>query len=871
MSKVHQQYLQLKKRYPNAILFFQLGDFYETFEEDALVVSEVCNIVLTSREMGRGNRLPLAGVPVHAADNYIAKLLKAGHRVALCQQIEAEPAKGAKIVQREVIRVVTPGTVVEPELLEDRANNYLAAVALDRDRVGLAYADVTTGEFAVTQLAGAGWEQALRGELERLRPAEVLVAEPDARSPARAGQEAATNPLAEVTQGQHITPYEAWHFQLDSAREALQNHYAVASLEGFGCAGQPAAIRAAGVLVQYLQDTQKDALARLGELRTYTTSAFMALDAATRRNLELTQAGRAGGAYGSLLAVLDRTVTSPGGRLLRRWLGQPLLDLHRLEARQEAVAELVEDGIRRGDTIALLRGIGDLERLVGRLNQRAAGPRDLGAVRGSLGVVPRLKELLGGVAEGDGQVARLAAHLDACAEVGTLVDQAVVANPPTGLGDGNVIRPGFSPELDDLLASTRGAREWMAGLEKVERERTGIRTLKVGYNKVFGYYIEVSKGQLGRVPEEYERKQTLANAERYSVPALKEYEAKVLGAEDRMVELEYALFQEIRQQVAGQGRRIQQTAESLATLDVLLALADLAHARNYVCPQIEDSGDLVISEGRHPVIETLSLSERFVANDVELDTRENQLLIITGPNMAGKSTFMRQVALITLMAQMGSLVPARQARIGVVDRIFTRVGASDNLARGQSTFMVEMTETANILHNATANSLVLMDEIGRGTSTFDGLSLAWACAEHLARRVQAFTLFATHYFELTTLADTHGNVANVHLDAVEHGDGIVFLHAVKPGPANQSYGLQVAQLAGVPREVIQAARARLRQLEQGAVTVPQHAIEPQLALFDTPRSPIEDQLDAINIDDLSPRAALDFLYRLKAMLDKHGR
>lgn len=909
MSKVHQQYLQLKKRYPHAILFFQLGDFYETFEEDAHVVSQVCGIVLTSREMGRGNRLPLAGVPVHAADNYIAKLLKAGHRVAICQQLDSAPNKTTRIVEREVTRVVTPGTVVEPALLEDRANNYLVCLALDRDRVGLAYADVTTGEFAVTQLAGGAWEQELRGELERLRPAEVLVPADSGTSGKEGGQ-----PLLSLVQGYNASPWEPWHYQLDTAREALLGHYGIASLEGFGCAGLPAAIRAAGALLQYLQETQRGALSRLAELRTYSTTAFMALDAATRRNLEITSAGRGGGPRGSLLEVLDKTVTPMGGRLLRSWLGQPLLDLRRLEARQAAVAELAAAEVRRQQVVALLRGIGDLERLMARVSGRSATPRDLIALRRSLDVIPQLKALLAGLpaaeGEAEGKVALLASQMDECAELRALVEQAIVPDPPAAVGDGAVIRPGFAAELDDLLSSTREAREWMAGLERVERERTGLKSLKVGYNKVFGYYLEVTNpnleapltdaaraylaehaGQVGReTPRNmqaflegvlgYVRKQTLVGAERFITSELKEYENLVLNAQERIQEIETRVFREVCAQIEAEAARVARTAQAVAHLDVFAAFAESAVRHNYCRPLLDEGNEISIEAGRHPSVELLLPAGAFVPNDCHLANDGAQLIVLTGPNMAGKSTYLRQVALIVLMAQIGSFVPAKRARIGLVDRIFTRVGAQDDIAAGQSTFLVEMAETATILNHATPRSLVVLDEVGRGTSTFDGMAIARAVVEYLHNhpRLGCKTLFATHYHELTELEKYLPRVRNFRMEVLEEEGQVTFLHRVVAGAADRSYGIYVARLAGVPRAVTRRAEELLRELESNErrprgreARRPLGTAEGvnQLPLFGEP-DPVIEELKGLDVLALSPLEALTKLFELQQRTRERG-
>ena len=919
MSKVRQQYLQLKKRYPNAILFFQLGDFYETFEEDARVVSAVCGIVLTSREMGQGHRMALAGVPVHAADGYVAKLLRAGHRVAMCQQLDAGEAEVRAvqvergITAREVVRVVTPGTVVEPNLLDDRANNYLAAVATDRGRVGLAYADITTGEFAVTQFAESGWQQALRGELERLRPAEVLLPIAGRAAEGR-GRTDVEEALADILVGGNPAPYEDWHFATDSAREALLRHFGVASLEGFGCAGLPAAVRAAGALVQYLEETQRAALARLGELRTYSTASFMALDAATRRNLELTQAGRTGGAQGSLLAVLDLTVTPLGGRLLRRWLGQPLLELKRLEARLDAVGELVADAALRAELTAALRGVGDLERLEGRVAQRLAGPRELVNLRRGLGAVGTVKEILGrGAAEG-GRLALLVGQMDECVDVVTLVDQAIVPDPPTHLADGGVIAPGFAAELDALHASTADARHWVADLERAERERTGIKTLKVGYNKVFGYYVEITHANLLAPPTEalrqelarraaedpsvagrpqptttqqyleafraYTRKQTLVSGERYVTEELKEKERVILSAQERIQEIESQVFREVCEQVAAQGERIDRSAQAVATLDTFAALAEAASRHGYTRPELDEGQELAIEAGRHPSVELALPNGAFVPNDCHLGAEGAQIVILTGPNMAGKSTYLRQVALIVLMAQIGSFVPARRARIGLVDRIFTRVGAQDDIATGQSTFLVEMAETAIILNHATPRSLVVLDEVGRGTSTFDGMAIARAVAEYIHNhpRLGCKTLFATHYHELTALEKLLPRVRNCRMEVLEEAGQVTFLHKVGPGAADRSYGIYVARLAGVPRAVTRRAEELLRELENGD-RLPRER-EPrrpsalaesagQLPLFGEP-SPVLEEIKNLDVLALSPLEALTRLFELQQKARERG-
>ncbi|MHB1132014.1 MAG: DNA mismatch repair protein MutS [Chloroflexota bacterium] len=920
MSKVRQQYQQLKKRYPNAILFFQLGDFYETFEEDAKIVSGVCGIVLTRRDMGDGHRWALAGVPVHAADNYVAKLLRAGHRVAMCQQIEASAAAAQHIAatpgiaSRDVMRVVTPGTVVEPSLLEDRANNYLAAVAFERGRPGLAYADITTGEFAVTQLAESDWQQTLRAELGRLGAAEVLRPAAGRRMGGRERPED-DDYLAETLAGYNAVAYEDWHFATDTAREALQTHFGVASLEGFGCAGQPAAIRAAGALVQYLQETQRAALARLGELRTYSTATFMALDAATRRNLELTQAGRNGGSQGSLLNVLDLTVTPLGGRLLRRWLGQPLLDLERLNARLDASEELAGNGALRAELVGALRGVGDLERGLGRVVQRLAGPRELLALRRGLAGVGKVKAVLESGGPADGRLAQLAARLDECTEVGALVDQAIVPEPPATLADGGVIAPGFAGELDALHAATADARRWVADLERAERERTGLRSLKVGYNKVYGYFIEVTNATLeaglseslreelaGRIEADpqlagrtqprstheyleywcgYTRRQTLVNAERFITEELKDKERVILSAQERMQEIEAQVYREVCEQVAAQGDRIGRSAEAIARLDVFAALAEVASRHGYTRPVLDEGDAIEIEGGRHPSVELSLPAGAFVANDCHLGNSGAQLVILTGPNMAGKSTYLRQVALITLMAQIGSFVPARRARIGLVDRIFTRVGAQDDIATGQSTFLVEMAETATILNHATARSLVVLDEVGRGTSTFDGMAIARAVAEYIHNhpKLGCKTLFATHYHELTELEKYLPRARNYRLEVLEEDGQVTFLHRVAPGTADRSYGIYVARLAGVPRAVTRRAEELLRELENGERrprerearrTTAVSEMGTQLVLFGEPH-PVVEEIKNLDLLALSPLEALTILFQLQQKAGEHSQ
>jgi len=807
-TPMRQQYLRIKKQYPETIVLFRLGDFYETFDQDAKIVATVCDIVLTSRPAGKNQRVPLAGVPYHSVDGYIAKLIQAGHKVAIVEQVGEVPARG--LVDREVMRVITPGTVVEPVLLDERRNNYLAALVVDGKCAGLAYADITTGEFATTQLSGEGLIRLISAEIDRLGPAELVISELGVLESERQ----AGSPFAELS----ITEYDRWPFELDTARSSLQEHFAVTSLDGFGLAGLPLAIRAAGGLLQYLSETQRSKLGQLSSLRTYSTEQFMTLDAATRRNLELTETLRRGKVQGSLLGVLDLTITSMGGRLLRRWMAQPLLDLERLHKRLDAVESWYRDTPARTRLRSSLGDVADLERLSSRVVQGIARPRDLLGIRQSLEILPAIQALVVQLGD-DFRRLSLLSSADLCQDVVSLIRQAIVDEPPAVLSAGGVIRQGFSAELDNILSASRDAKAWVANLETQERGRTGIRNLKVGYNKVFGYYLEVTKANAERVPEEYIRKQTLVNAERYITPELKEYESLILNAQERLLDLEGRIYRQVLDQVAAAADRLLVVAGALAHLDVVAGLAEVALMNRFVRPQLAESNELHIVAGRHPVVEVTQREEPFVPNDVHF-SQDEAILIITGPNMAGKSTYLRQVALIVLMAQIGSFVPADEARIGLVDRIFTRIGAQDEISAGQSTFMVEMVEAANLLNHATARSLLVLDEVGRGTSTYDGISIAWAMVEHIHNhpRLKCKTLFATHYHELTQLADLLPRVCNYNVAVAEEKDNIVFLRRIVPGGADQSYGIHVAQLAGLPRPVIHRAEEILKELEEPVTT-----------------------------------------------------
>jgi DNA mismatch repair protein MutS len=854
-TPMRQQYLRIKKRYPGTIVFFRLGDFYETFDDDAKLVAQVCDIVLTSRPVGKNQRVPLAGVPYHSVEGYVAKLIQAGHKVAIVEQIGDIPARG--LVDREVVRVVTPGTVVEPSLLDERRNNYLAALVIDGSRAGLAYTDITTGEFATTQVSNGDLFRTISAELDRLRPAEVVTCDPDYlhKQPQTASRIA----------GLVVTQSERWLFDLDTARQILQEHFEVKSLDGFGLAGLPLAIRAAGGLLEYLAETQQSKLGQLSSLRTYSTEQFMILDEATRRNLELTETLRRGTVQGSLLGVLDLTVTSMGGRLLRRWITQPLLDLERLNARLSAVQALYDSTPVRTRLRACLKDVADMERLTSRAVQRIAQPRDLLGIRRSLEALPAIQELVAQLGNGADYLRSLM-PTDACQDVIRLVSEAIVDDPPATLSAGGVIRKGFSAELDNILAASRDAKVWVTNLEKQERERTGIKNLKVGYNKVFGYYLEVTKANIERVPQEYIRKQTLVNAERYITPELKEYESLILNAQERLVELEGRIYRQVLDQVAAAANRLLAVAQALARLDVYAALAEVALLHRYIRPQLTLDSELHILAGRHPVVEVTQREEPFVPNDVHL-AEDEAILIITGPNMSGKSTYLRQVALIVLMAQIGSFVPADEARIGLVDRIFTRIGAQDEISAGQSTFMVEMVETANLLNHATPRSLLVLDEVGRGTSTYDGISIAWAVVEHIHNhpRLRCKTLFATHYHELTQLSDLLPRVRNCNVAVAEEKDQVVFLRRIVPGGADRSYGIHVAQLAGLPKPVIRRAEEILEELEEEprAPGAARRTIEVrQLPLFSA-TDPIRTELQRLDVSAMTPLEAISKLYELQ--------
>ncbi len=859
VTPLRKQYLDIKSRHPDAIVFFQLGDFYEAFDEDAETAADELDVVLTSRPVAKNQRIPMAGVPCHAIEGYVARLIEKGYRVAIADQMDDTTSSG--LVVRQVTRVVTPGTVVEPALLEEKRPNYLAAVVVDGNRAGLAYVDITTGEFSTAQLERVEIEQ----ELARVQPRECLVPEQGRwEQTDDSGPETTKDPsstLRRLGPGTHVTPLPGYRFELGTARQVLRDHFGVATLDGFGCAGKPLAIRAAGSILHYLRETQRGALKQIVSLRTYSTSRFMRLDANTRRNLEITETIRDRQKRGSLLGVLDETLTAMGGRLLLARLAQPLLDREKLEDRLDEVDALYDQTILRRKVRELLKTVPDLERLANRVLGDTATPRDLVGIREALETVPDLMEVL---SQSPVCASRFGSDLDPCVDVASLIASAIVDDPPGKPSSGGVIRRGFSDELDDLLRSVREAREWLASLEKREQKRTGIKSLKVGHNKVYGYYIEVTKANLDAVPDEYTRKQTLTNSERYIIPELKEVETRILSAEEQQSEIEVRLFHDICAQVAARVDPLLTTARTLARLDVASGLAEVAVNSRYARPELTDENVLDIDAGRHPVVEKVQRDEPFMPNDLDLNGNE-RILIITGPNMAGKSVYLRQAALIVLMAQIGSYVPADRARIGIVDRIFTRIGAQDEVAFGQSTFMVEMVETANILNHATPRSLLILDEVGRGTSTYDGLSIAWAVVEYLHNHPerQARTLFATHYHELTEMANRLPSVRNYNLAVVEEGKQVVFLHKVEPGGADRSYGIHVAQLAGVPRPVLHRAEELLAQLESGEFRPGTEKPEPYQPVLFADENPIAEELQTMDVSSMTPLEAINKLYELQ--------
>jgi DNA mismatch repair protein MutS len=880
-----QQYHAIKTRYPHALLLFRLGDFYELFYEDAMIASRELQITLTSRNREKGQPIPMCGVPYHAADGYIARLIRGGFKVAICDQME-QPGPGKKLVRRDVVRVITPGTATDIAVLDARENNFLAAVAKNPSGapIGLAFVDLSTGEFQATEFSGPTADEALRDELQLLHPRETLLPRPQQLF------ETAKTSLLEGAGGVE-SRLEEWVFQRDYAERILREQFGVAELTGFGLDDHPQALAASGAIIHYLRENSArgddapgvGALRHLDRVRYYEQHETLVLDPVTVRNLELfapiftEESGRTGPT--TLVAALDETVTGMGARLLRSWILHPLIDREAIEARLGAVAHLLQQTVVRGEIRKELRGILDLERLTSRITLGLASPRELVALRRSLGQLPVLKNFLTPPPAGGSELLRhLHSEIDELADVRERLERAIADEPPALATEPGMIRAGYHAELDELRNLSQHSKQIIAAMEERERKRTGIASLKIRFNQVFGYYIEISKPNLHLAPADYERKQTLVNAERFTSSELKEYERKILAADERILEIERQLFVDIRSSVAAKAARLRRTASAVAQLDVLAAFAKLAADRGYARPQFDSSGELLIVAGRHPVIEELlrQRGERFVPNDLCFESGRQQLLLITGPNMGGKSTYLRQAALIVLMAQMGSFVPARQAKLPVTDRIFTRIGASDNLARGRSTFLVEMSEVAAILTHATPASLVLLDEVGRGTATFDGLSIAWAVVEHLQKHIRARTLFATHYHELTELAEILPTVKNVHVSVKETPSEIIFLRRVEPGSADKSYGIEVARLAGLPRSVIERAREVLKKHEQSehelSETLSPGATDSangngnQQVLFTPLDRAVLDKLRDADLDQLAPLDALNLLAQLKKQI-----
>jgi DNA mismatch repair protein MutS len=845
ITPIRKQYLDIKKEYPGTIVFFRLGDFYETFDQDAEITSKELDIVLTSRNVAKGQRIPMAGIPYHAADNYINKLINKGFHIAICEQIGDQPEKG--IFPRKVVRVVTPGTLIEPGLIKTESNNYLVSIISDTNKAGFAFLDMSTGELSVTEIPLDNSYSKVLAEISRLHPSEIIM------------PESSTIPIENKY---FLTKLPDWKYEFGRCEQFMLNHFEVNSLSGFGLENKPFAICAAGSILNYVKDSEPASINLFNEIKVYSLNDFMVIDDSTRRNLELTETIRGGSEKGSLLQILDRTNTPMGKRLIRSWLNQPLLDLINIDNRLKAVDYFYNNGLLRIEIISILKTISDMERIINRIISGHAIPRDLVALRFSLGQTPRIAEILKQECD---LINQLTAPLRPCIDEYKLLQESIVDEPPATMQHSGVIRPGYSQELDNILTATKNSREWIANLESTERLRTGIKTLKVGYNKIYGYFIEVTKSFLDQIPSEYIRKQTLVNAERFITPELKEYETLVLNAEDRIHEAESRIYHEICHILSRSAENILQTSRFVAVLDVILSYAQIALENKYSRPEIFKNHRLVIKGGRHPVVEKTQFQISFVPNDTFFSDDEI-IHIITGPNMSGKSTYLRQVALITLLAQIGCYVPAESAEIGIVDRIFTRIGAQDEIHAGQSTFMVEMTEMANILHNATENSLLILDEIGRGTSTYDGLSIAWSVLEYIHNHpnLRSKTLFATHYHELIKLPEILPRIRNYNSAVSEAGKQVIFLHKIIEGGADKSYGIHVAQLAGIPPAVIQRANFLLEKLQNEAGVIDVKKVQPvaQIPLFPA-SDPVLDELRQMDLNSLNPIDALNKLFEMQ--------
>lgn len=862
-SPMMQHYLETKEKYKDCILFYRLGDFYEMFFDDAINVSRELELTLTGKDCGQEQRAPMCGIPYHAAENYISRLVSNGHKVAICEQLE-DPKQAKGIVKRDVIRIVTPGTVTETNLLEEKRNNYIMSIFQKGVFFGIAVCDISTGDFYASEIKEENNFERLLDEISRYAPSEIIANEmlyncSEEISKIKERFDVYISTEEEEKFSEEIdnlyNQYEILCDNGEKLKDLEQRLFAVSAING---------------LIQYIEDTQKTKLEHINKIIIYTITKYMALDINARRNLELTEKLRDKSKKGTLLWVLDKTATSMGGRLLRRWISDPLIDVFEVNNRLDAVKELKEDVMMRGELVSSLKGVYDIERLAGKVSYGSANARDLNSLKASAKKLPEIKKLIEN--SKSHMLQNLYQDLDELEDIYTLIENAIIEDPPISVTEGGIIKLGYDPEIDELKTAMTDGRTWLAKLEATEKEQTGIKGLKIGYNKVFGYYIEVTKSNLSLVPDRYIRKQTLTGGERYITEELKELESKILGAEEKVVSLEYKLFTQIREQIKSQIQRIQKSAMVISKLDVLTSFATVAEDLNYCMPQVDNSGIIDIKDGRHPVIEKMLPAGSFVANDTYMDKDENRLSIITGPNMAGKSTYMRQVALITLMAQIGSFVPATSAHIGIVDKIFTRVGASDDLSMGQSTFMVEMMEVANILKEATGNSLVILDEIGRGTSTYDGLSIAWAVAEYIEDKEKcgAKTLFATHYHELTGLEDKLEGVKNYSIAVKEKGEDVIFLRKIVTGGTDESYGVHVARLAGVPKVVTQRANEILKSIERKNVLTNKKAekelskqVSGQLDMYNFKLAEIAHELDKINVNELTPIDALNTLVKIK--------
>jgi DNA mismatch repair protein MutS len=842
ITPIRKQYLEIKKQYPDTIVFFRLGDFYETFDHDAEIASSELDIVLTSRNVAKGQRVPMAGIPYHASDNYIGRLISKGFHVAICEQIGDQPENG--LFPRKVVRVVTPGTIIEPGLLRSESSNYLASVSVFGNKAGFAYLEMSTGEFSVTEFEFGKNFAKLYAEISRINPSEILIPET-------------------LDFGQNLksflTKLPDWKFELGRCQQLLNSQFSVTTLDGFGLKNHELAISAAGAALDYIKEKEPSSLILFDEIRFYSLTEFMILDEPTRRNLELTETLRGTSEKGSLLHIIDKTITPMGKRLFRTWINQPLINIQEINSRLDLVESFTNDSLLRSEVKSALRGFADIERIINRVIAGHSVPRDLVSLRDALSRLPNLTKML---QDRLTLFKSLGAAIDVCSDEFELLEKAIADDPPATLQNSGVIRKGYSDDLDQVLLSTKHSRDWIANLEKNEKTRTGIKTLKVGYNKVYGYYLEITKSFLDQVPEEYIRKQTLVNAERFITPELKEYESLVLNAEERIREIESKVYKEICKILTISFNRILGVANFISILDIAVSLAQTALENKYIRPELYEDSRLIIKDGRHPVVEKTQETVSFIPNDTRLIVSE-MIHIITGPNMSGKSTYLRQVALIVLLAQVGSFVPAEKAEIGIVDRIFTRIGAQDEIHAGQSTFMIEMTETANILHNATTKSLLILDEIGRGTSTYDGLSIAWAVLEYIHNHpnLKARTLFATHYHELTQLPDIFPNMKNYNIAVSESGNEVVFLHKIIDGGADKSYGIHVARLAGIPSAVIQRANSLLNDLENGDhdSRQPKDHPQPQMQLFSF-NHPVIEELENLDLNSINPIEALNKLY-----------